>query len=228
MDDGVIVEEGPAKQVIEKPEGGAHQAVPRSRPGALRRLEGRAEAALARIDPRPLFAVAATASGLLLIALQSQLSFTADDWDYLLNRRGLSLDVLLRPHVDHIVLGPVAVYKAIQSTIGMEKLFPYAMVSTAFVPRQRGDCSSSTCAAGPGAGSRWPGSSRCCSWARRGRCCCGRSRSPSRPRWRQGSPRSWRSSAKTGGATRWPAPCWFSAWPSPSSPSPSPLGRPCR
>ena len=96
----------------------------------MRRLEGRAEAALARIDPRPLFALAATASGLLLIALQSQLSFAADEWDYLLNRRGLSLDVLLRPHVDHIVLGPVAVYKAIQSTIGMEKLFPYALVST--------------------------------------------------------------------------------------------------
>jgi hypothetical protein len=98
----------------------------------LRGLGGRAEAALAGIDPRKLFALAATASGLLLIAWQSKLSFMADDWDFLLNRRGLSLDVLLRPHVDHIVVGPVAVYKAIQSTIGMEKLFPYALVSTAF------------------------------------------------------------------------------------------------
>jgi hypothetical protein len=75
----------------------------------LRRLGERAEAALARIDPRPLFALAATASALLLVALQSQLSFTADEWDYLLNRWGLSLDVLLRPRVDHIVLGPVTV-----------------------------------------------------------------------------------------------------------------------
>ena len=130
MDGGVIVEEGPAKQVIDKPKEERTKQLPRTGPGALRRLEGRAEAALARIDPRPRFALAATASGLLLIALQSQLSFTADEWDYLLNRRGLSLDVLLRPHVDHIVLGPVAVYKAIQSTIGMEKLFPYALVST--------------------------------------------------------------------------------------------------
>ena len=96
----------------------------------MRRLGERAEAALARIDPRPVFALAAAASGLLLIALQSRLSFTADEWDYLLARRGLSLDVLLRPHVDHIVLGPVAVYKAIQSAIGMERLFPYALVST--------------------------------------------------------------------------------------------------
>jgi hypothetical protein len=96
----------------------------------LRRLEGHAEAALARIDPRKLFALAATASGLLLIALQSRLSFAADEWPFLLNRRGLSLEVLLEPHADHIVLGPVMVYKAIQSTLGMEKLFPYALVST--------------------------------------------------------------------------------------------------
>ena len=54
----------------------------------MRRLGERAEAALARIDPRPVFALAATASGLLLIALQSQLSFATDEWDYVLNRRG--------------------------------------------------------------------------------------------------------------------------------------------
>ena len=36
MDGGVIVEDGPARQVIEQAAGGAHQAVPRSRPGALR------------------------------------------------------------------------------------------------------------------------------------------------------------------------------------------------
>ena len=35
-----------------------------------------------------MFALAATASGLLLIALQSQMSFAADEWDYVLNRRG--------------------------------------------------------------------------------------------------------------------------------------------
>ena len=88
MDGGVIVEDGPARQVIEQPREERDQAVPRARPGALRRLGERAEAALARIDPRPVFALAATASGLLLIALQSQMSFAADEWDYVLNRRG--------------------------------------------------------------------------------------------------------------------------------------------
>ena len=91
----------------------------------------RAEAALDRIDPRVLFAVAVAASGVLLLILLSHLSFSSDEWDYLLYRRGFNLDVLLRPHVQHIVLGPVLIYKAILATFGMGSLLPYAVVSTA-------------------------------------------------------------------------------------------------
>jgi hypothetical protein len=91
----------------------------------------RAEAALDRIDPRVLFAAAVTGSGVLLLILLSHLSFSSDEWDYLLYRRGFNLDVLLRPHVQHIVLGPVLIYKAILATFGMGSLLPYAVVSTA-------------------------------------------------------------------------------------------------
>ena len=91
----------------------------------------RAEAALDRIDPRVLLAVAVAASGILLLVLLSHLSFFGDDWDPLLFRRGFNLDVLLRPHAEHILLGPTLIYKGIQATIGMEKLLPYAVVSTA-------------------------------------------------------------------------------------------------
>jgi hypothetical protein len=83
-----------------------------------------------RIDPRAALAVALTASGVLLLVWLSHLSFFGDDWDPLLYRRGFSLDVLLRPHAEHILLGPTLIYKAIQATIGMESLFPYAVVST--------------------------------------------------------------------------------------------------
>jgi hypothetical protein len=89
------------------------------------------EATLDRISPWALLAVAVLASGVLLLVWQSHLSFEADEWDYLLNRHGFNLDVLLRPHGEHIVLGPVLIYKAIQSTLGMERLLPYAVVSTA-------------------------------------------------------------------------------------------------
>ena len=90
----------------------------------------RAEAALDRIDPRALLAVAVAASGILLLVLLSHLTFFGDDWDPLLFRRGFNLDVLLRPHAEHILLAPTLIYKGIQATIGMESLVPYAVVTT--------------------------------------------------------------------------------------------------
>jgi hypothetical protein len=91
----------------------------------------RAEAALDRLDPRALLAVAVAASGVLLLVLLSHLTFFGDDWDPLLYRRGFNLDVLLRPHAEHILLGPTLIYRGIQATIGMESLVPYAVISTA-------------------------------------------------------------------------------------------------
>ena len=64
----------------------------------------RAEAGLDRIDPRAALVVALAASGILLLVWLSHLSFFGDDWDPLLYRRGFSLDVLLRPHAEHILL----------------------------------------------------------------------------------------------------------------------------
>ena len=91
----------------------------------------RAVAGLDRFDPRAALAVALAASGVLLLVWLSNLSFFGDEWDPLLYRRGFSLDVLLRPHAEHILLGPTLIYKGIQATIGMESLLPYAVVSTA-------------------------------------------------------------------------------------------------
>jgi hypothetical protein len=90
-----------------------------------------AEVSLDRLDPRVLLGVAVAASGVLLLVLLSHLTFFGDDWDPLLFRRGFNLDVLLRPHNEHILLGPTLIYKGIQATIGMESLVPYAIVSTA-------------------------------------------------------------------------------------------------
>lgn len=70
-------------------------------------------------------------SGVLLLVLISKLTFLIDDWEFLLRRRGLSLDVFLDPHAEHISILPVAIYKAIQAGIGMESLLPYGVISTA-------------------------------------------------------------------------------------------------
>jgi hypothetical protein len=91
----------------------------------------RAEGALDRLDPRVALALAVGASGVLLLVLLSHLTFFGDDWDPLLYRRGFNLDVLLKPHGDHILLAPTLIYKGIQATIGMESLVPYAVISTA-------------------------------------------------------------------------------------------------
>jgi hypothetical protein len=85
-----------------------------------------------RVGPATvLFGLAAVTSAVVLVVWQSHLTFFYDDWDPLLHRRGLSADVLLRPHIDHILLATTLVYKAIQATIGMESLTPYAIASTA-------------------------------------------------------------------------------------------------
>jgi hypothetical protein len=85
-----------------------------------------------RIHPATaLFALAAATSAVLLIAWQSHLTFFYDDWDPLIDRPGLSADAVFRPHNDHILVATTLVYKAIQATIGMESLTPFAVVSTA-------------------------------------------------------------------------------------------------
>ncbi len=73
----------------------------------------------------------AAASAALLLALQSRLTFFIDDWDLLLSRRGFNAHAFLDPHNEHIIIAPTAIYKAIQATLGMDSLLPYAVVATA-------------------------------------------------------------------------------------------------
>jgi hypothetical protein len=80
---------------------------------------------------RILLCLAVAASGSLLIAWGSHITFLIDDWNLLLNRRGFDAHVLLDPHARHLILGPVLAYKAIQSTIGMESRLPFDIVAVA-------------------------------------------------------------------------------------------------
>jgi len=69
-------------------------------------------------------------SGTLLLVLQSHLTFLADDWRFLLQRRGSDPAGFLDPHNDHIAIIPVAVYKAVLGTFGMTSALPFQVVST--------------------------------------------------------------------------------------------------
>jgi hypothetical protein len=69
-------------------------------------------------------------SGTYLLILQSPLTFYADDWGYLIDRRGFSASVFLDPHNDHIAIIPVAIYKTLLALFGMDSAMPFAIVST--------------------------------------------------------------------------------------------------
>jgi hypothetical protein len=69
-------------------------------------------------------------SATLLLLLQSRLTFVADDWSFLLDRRGLTAAVFLDPHNNHIVVLPVSIYKALLNVFGMTSALPFQIVST--------------------------------------------------------------------------------------------------
>src|SRR5215203_2684393 len=104
-------------------------------PALLEPTRGEAEAS--RVDQRIgrspavlCLGAAVACSGTYLLILQSHLTFWADDWTFLLDRRGFSVSVFLDPHNDHIALIPVSIYKALLALFGMDSAMPFAIVST--------------------------------------------------------------------------------------------------
>lgn len=71
------------------------------------------------------------ASGVMLVELGSRLSFLLDDWVFIIYRRGFNLDAFLQPDNEHLVAGPVAVWKLLLATFGMGSTVPFRVVSTA-------------------------------------------------------------------------------------------------
>jgi hypothetical protein len=83
-------------------------------------------------DPAPLcLALAVVFSGAIVISLVSQLTFVSDEWELLLNRRGLSPGDLLDPFHEHIVLAPALIYRLLAETFGMDSALPFQVVATA-------------------------------------------------------------------------------------------------
>ena len=81
--------------------------------------------------PTVLFAAAAVASGVLLVALGSRIGFSIDHWDVLLHRRGFSADVIFDPANEHPVIAPMLIFKVILGVFGMDSLTPFQLASTA-------------------------------------------------------------------------------------------------
>jgi hypothetical protein len=66
----------------------------------------------------------------VLIMIETRgLSFFADEWDYLLDRRGTSVQVLLTPHGPHLSLFPILVYKVLLAAFGASSYLPFRVLT---------------------------------------------------------------------------------------------------
>lgn len=71
-----------------------------------------------------LLGAAMAASVFILLWLTRELTFLQDTWDLLINRRDPSVDSLLIPHNEHIVLIPAAIEQVILRVFGMSDATP--------------------------------------------------------------------------------------------------------
>jgi hypothetical protein len=58
-------------------------------------------------------------------------TFHYDEWNFVMNRRGHSLDTFLRPHNDHLVALPVVIFKTLFETVGLSPYWPYQLMPIA-------------------------------------------------------------------------------------------------
>ena len=77
-----------------------------------------------RNAPVLLLGAALMASAALLLALTHGLTFFQDTWEFLMNRRDLSADSLLKPHNEHIVVVQVAIQIFLLEVFGMSSAAP--------------------------------------------------------------------------------------------------------
>lgn len=86
-----------------------------------------------RDAPRLLLIVAMAAAAATTLALTSELTFLQDTWEFLISRQDLTLDNLLRPHNEHLVVFPVLIEHLLVEVFGMSSAWPEYVVLTIFL-----------------------------------------------------------------------------------------------
>jgi hypothetical protein len=64
----------------------------------------------------------------LIMYLGRGIGFYFDEWNFLLERRGISADTFLKPHNEHISVVPVAIYKVLLQIFGLSHHWPFLLV----------------------------------------------------------------------------------------------------
>jgi hypothetical protein len=88
---------------------------------------------LQRNAPLVLLAAAFVAAAAMTLALTGHFTFLQDTWEFLMSRRHLSADNLLRPHNEHLVVFPVLIEKLLIEVFGMTSATPEYVVLTLFL-----------------------------------------------------------------------------------------------
>jgi hypothetical protein len=68
------------------------------------------------------------AAGTLLYASTRGATFWFDEWEWTINRRGDLPDAFLEPHNNHLSLIPIALYRLLYSTFGLDVYGPYRLM----------------------------------------------------------------------------------------------------
>jgi hypothetical protein len=86
------------------------------------------------ISPTILLGIVLVGAAMLLLALDSHLTFYQDTWEFLMNRRSFNADALLMPHNEHIVVIPVAIQQLLLVLFGMTSATPeYVLLTVALL-----------------------------------------------------------------------------------------------
>lgn len=86
---------------------------------------------LRRLWPLAALAAVCAASAVAILFAERGLTFFYDEWDWVLGRRPWTLAAFLKPHNEHLMVFPVAVYKALFATAGITHYWPYALPALA-------------------------------------------------------------------------------------------------
>src|SRR5262249_21254408 len=88
---------------------------------------------LSRHAPVLLLGLALVCAAAMTLILTRNFTFLQDTWEFLINRRDPSLDVLFRPHNEHLVVFPVLIEELLLRLFGVGSATPEYFVLTAFL-----------------------------------------------------------------------------------------------
>jgi hypothetical protein len=86
-----------------------------------------------RNTPLLLLGLALIGAGALTLVLASKMTFYADTWEFLIDRRDPTVDTLLQPHNEHLVVIPVLITQLFLRVFGMTSAAPEYVMLTIFL-----------------------------------------------------------------------------------------------